>query len=44
MSKVALNAITRVIADEFKAEPIIINSMCPGFVATGPIQTTLHKT
>jgi NAD(P)-dependent dehydrogenase (short-subunit alcohol dehydrogenase family) len=33
-SKTALNALTRMLADEFKGTNILINSMCPGWVRT----------
>jgi len=33
-SKVCLNALTRIINDEFKSYNILVNSMCPGFVKT----------
>ncbi|HJQ33077.1 MAG TPA: SDR family oxidoreductase [Pyrinomonadaceae bacterium] len=34
VSKVALNALTRMLADELKADRILVNSVCPGWVAT----------
>jgi NAD(P)-dependent dehydrogenase (short-subunit alcohol dehydrogenase family) len=34
ISKVALNALTRMLAKEFKRERILVNSVCPGWVAT----------
>ncbi len=34
MSKVALNALTRMVAEEFKANNILVNSVCPGWVKT----------
>jgi len=33
-SKVAINALTRIINDEYKDKNILANSMCPGFVKT----------
>jgi NAD(P)-dependent dehydrogenase (short-subunit alcohol dehydrogenase family) len=33
-SKVALNALTRMLADELKSSRILVNSVCPGWVAT----------
>jgi NAD(P)-dependent dehydrogenase (short-subunit alcohol dehydrogenase family) len=33
-SKAALNALTRMLADELKADRILVNSVCPGWVAT----------
>jgi NAD(P)-dependent dehydrogenase (short-subunit alcohol dehydrogenase family) len=33
-SKVALNALTRMLADELRGERILVNSVCPGWVAT----------
>jgi NAD(P)-dependent dehydrogenase (short-subunit alcohol dehydrogenase family) len=34
ISKVALNALTRMLADELKSSRILVNSVCPGWVAT----------
>lgn len=34
ISKVALNAVTRIFAAELKGTPILINSVCPGWVRT----------
>ncbi len=34
-SKVALNALTRVLAHELAAENILVNAVCPGWVRTG---------
>jgi len=34
VSKVALNALTRKLADELRGERILVNSVCPGWVAT----------
>jgi NAD(P)-dependent dehydrogenase (short-subunit alcohol dehydrogenase family) len=34
VSKAALNALTRMLADELKAAGILVNSVCPGWVAT----------
>jgi len=33
-SKAALNALTRVLAAELRAERILVNAICPGWVAT----------
>jgi len=33
-SKVALNALTRIVSDEFKSANVIVNSVCPGYVKT----------
>jgi NAD(P)-dependent dehydrogenase (short-subunit alcohol dehydrogenase family) len=33
-SKAALNALTRMLADELRASHILVNSVCPGWVAT----------
>jgi NAD(P)-dependent dehydrogenase (short-subunit alcohol dehydrogenase family) len=33
-SKTALNALTRLLADELKGTPVLINSLCPGWVRT----------
>jgi NAD(P)-dependent dehydrogenase (short-subunit alcohol dehydrogenase family) len=33
-SKVALNALTRMFADELRADKILVNAVCPGWVAT----------
>lgn len=35
MSKTGLNALTRILAAEFKDRNILVNSMCPGWVRTG---------
>jgi NAD(P)-dependent dehydrogenase (short-subunit alcohol dehydrogenase family) len=35
ISKTALNALTRILADEFKENNILVNSMCPGWTRTG---------
>lgn len=34
MSKAGLNVLTRIVADELGSEPILVNSMCPGWVKT----------
>jgi NAD(P)-dependent dehydrogenase (short-subunit alcohol dehydrogenase family) len=34
VSKVALNALTRLLADELHADRVLVNSVCPGWVAT----------
>lgn len=34
ISKVALNALTRMLADEVRGSRILVNSVCPGWVAT----------
>jgi NAD(P)-dependent dehydrogenase (short-subunit alcohol dehydrogenase family) len=34
VSKAALNALTRMLADELKSSGILVNSVCPGWVAT----------
>jgi NAD(P)-dependent dehydrogenase (short-subunit alcohol dehydrogenase family) len=34
ISKVALNAVTRITADELQGLPILVNSVCPGWVKT----------
>ena len=34
VSKAALNAITRVLADDLRADGILVNSVCPGWVRT----------
>jgi NAD(P)-dependent dehydrogenase (short-subunit alcohol dehydrogenase family) len=34
VSKVGLNALTRMLADELRHERILVNSVCPGWVAT----------
>jgi NAD(P)-dependent dehydrogenase (short-subunit alcohol dehydrogenase family) len=34
VSKVALNALTRMLADELRTTGILVNSICPGWVAT----------
>ena len=33
-SKVALNALTRMLADELRRDRILVNAVCPGWVAT----------
>jgi len=35
ISKTALNALTRILAAEFRESNILVNSMCPGWVKTG---------
>ena len=35
ISKTALNALTRILAAEFQASNILVNSLCPGWVRTG---------
>ena len=35
ISKTALNALTRILAAEFRENNILVNSMCPGWVRTG---------
>jgi NAD(P)-dependent dehydrogenase (short-subunit alcohol dehydrogenase family) len=35
ISKTALNALTRILAAEFRDSNILVNSMCPGWVKTG---------
>ena len=35
VSKAGLNALTRVLAAELRSERILVNSVCPGWVATG---------
>jgi NAD(P)-dependent dehydrogenase (short-subunit alcohol dehydrogenase family) len=34
VSKVALNALTRMLAEELRGEGVLVNSVCPGWVAT----------
>jgi len=34
LSKVALNALTRVLANELRGDGVLVNSVCPGWVAT----------
>jgi NAD(P)-dependent dehydrogenase (short-subunit alcohol dehydrogenase family) len=34
ISKVALNALTRMLADELHSDQVLVNSVCPGWVAT----------
>jgi NAD(P)-dependent dehydrogenase (short-subunit alcohol dehydrogenase family) len=34
LSKAALNALTRMLADELRDDGILVNSICPGWVAT----------
>ena len=34
VSKVALNALTRMLADELRSDRVLVNSVCPGWVAT----------
>lgn len=36
LSKLQLNSITRMASYELKDKNILVNSVCPGFVATGP--------
>lgn len=33
-SKAALNAMTRILADELRAQKILVNAVCPGWIAT----------
>ncbi|CAA9486287.1 MAG: 3-oxoacyl-[acyl-carrier protein] reductase [uncultured Solirubrobacterales bacterium] len=43
VSKAALNAVTRILATELEDEGVLVNSACPGFVATdmgGPMGAT----
>jgi NAD(P)-dependent dehydrogenase (short-subunit alcohol dehydrogenase family) len=35
ISKTSINALTRILAAEFKESNILVNSMCPGWVRTG---------
>jgi NAD(P)-dependent dehydrogenase (short-subunit alcohol dehydrogenase family) len=35
ISKTALNALTRILAADFRESNILVNSMCPGWVKTG---------
>ncbi|HEX2827220.1 MAG TPA: SDR family oxidoreductase [Burkholderiales bacterium] len=35
ISKTALNALTRILAAEFRENNVLVNSMCPGWVRTG---------
>lgn len=35
ISKTALNALTRILAAEFRENNVLVNSMCPGWVKTG---------
>ncbi|HET7159075.1 MAG TPA: SDR family oxidoreductase [Burkholderiales bacterium] len=35
ISKTALNALTRILAAEFKESNVLVNAMCPGWVKTG---------
>jgi NAD(P)-dependent dehydrogenase (short-subunit alcohol dehydrogenase family) len=35
ISKAAINALTRIVAAEFRESNILVNSMCPGWVRTG---------
>lgn len=35
VSKAALNALTRMLADELRRDRVLVNSVCPGWVATG---------
>ena len=35
VSKTALNALTRILAAEFKENNVLVNAMCPGWVKTG---------
>jgi len=34
VSKAALNALTRMLADELRSARILVNTVCPGWVAT----------
>jgi NAD(P)-dependent dehydrogenase (short-subunit alcohol dehydrogenase family) len=34
LSKTALNALTRMLADELRRDDVLVNSVCPGWVAT----------
>ena len=34
VSKAALNALTRILAAELKRDGVLVNSVCPGWVAT----------
>jgi hypothetical protein len=34
VSKAALNALTRMLADELRSARVLVNSVCPGWVAT----------
>jgi NAD(P)-dependent dehydrogenase (short-subunit alcohol dehydrogenase family) len=34
VSKVALNALTRLLAGELRSDGILVNAICPGWVAT----------
>ena len=34
ISKVALNAVTRIFADETQGKNVLVNSVCPGWVRT----------
>jgi NAD(P)-dependent dehydrogenase (short-subunit alcohol dehydrogenase family) len=34
LSKVALNALTRVLANDLRGDGILVNAVCPGWVAT----------
>ena len=34
VTKAALNALTRVLASELRSDGILVNSVCPGWVAT----------
>jgi NAD(P)-dependent dehydrogenase (short-subunit alcohol dehydrogenase family) len=34
VTKAALNALTRVLAAELRGQPILVNAVCPGWVAT----------
>jgi len=34
VSKAALNALTRMLADELRRDRVLVNSVCPGWVAT----------
>jgi NAD(P)-dependent dehydrogenase (short-subunit alcohol dehydrogenase family) len=46
LSKVALNALTRVLANELRDDGVLVNSVCPGWVATdmgGPGGRTLAE-
>lgn len=44
VSKVALNALTRMLADELRSSHILVNSVCPGWVATDMGGTNAPRT